>query len=514
MIPKAKGLGPGSDVFVAFAQPDQAWAEWIADVLRDTGRSVATARDVTEPGQPIERSLAKAIGTARELFLIASERALKSPWVRAELAWAQAAGKPTTVVVVDEAARLPSDLSGARVVYLTDSSLPADRRRLVEALERPSTDTAHAYAPIESQSIKLPATFVDRRHELQLLREVFLPDRSRPPATVVVTGPPGIGKTALAAMFVHRHEHDFAAVQWLNYQHNPSAINRPQIEHNDSKKPGLSIIDDAENYESISEMLSTAGSDHVLVLSRAHLWGRPFEVVPLDRLDPASAAELVRHFLPSLDPADAARIAQAVGGTPAYLNMASELARTRSLSEFLDTTQSFKELAKAVAREHSGYYYLDTDDPRMISNFERAIEEVLRADSATIDLVDRHRGSWGGWWRRRYTPDRVDAIADRAERAAEVAALTKPEGEANRDNAEAIARLIEASAAIPNMVVICSSVLLIKVTDGSGQRLVSKTLTATELRRFEQREELLANPAQALEFLQASEGDNSALPPG
>lgn len=63
------------------------------------------------------------------------------------------------------------------------------------------------------------------------------------------------------------------------------------------------------------------------------------------------------------------------------------------------------------------------------------------------------------------------------------------------------------------MVVICSSVLLIKVTDSHGQRLVSKTLTATELRRFEEREELLASPAQALEFLQTSEGDDSTPPP-
>jgi hypothetical protein len=52
--------------------------------------------------------------------------------------------------------------------------------------------------------------------------------------------------------------------------------------------------------------------------------------------------------------------------------------------------------------------------------------------------------------------------------------------------------------------VISGSVLLIKATDDRGARIISKTLTATQLRAFEQDERLLSHPADALNFLAES----------
>jgi hypothetical protein len=45
---------------------------------------------------------------------------------------------------------------------------------------------------------------------------------------------------------------------------------------------------------------------------------------------------------------------------------------------------------------------------------------------------------------------------------------------------------------------------MIKVTDEREARIVSKTLTATQLRAFEQNERLPSHPADALAFLAAS----------
>jgi hypothetical protein len=53
-------------------------------------------------------------------------------------------------------------------------------------------------------------------------------------------------------------------------------------------------------------------------------------------------------------------------------------------------------------------------------------------------------------------------------------------------------------------------VLLIKVTDEREARIVSKTLTATQLRAFEQNERLPSDPADALAFL----ADSGPLPEG
>ena len=74
----------------------------------------------------------------------------------------------------------------------------------------------------------------------------------------------------------------------------------------------------------------------------------------------------------------------------------------------------------------------------------------------------------------------------------------------NLANAQAIARLLEASALIPNMVVKSGSVLFIKVTDAMGSRVCSVTLTATQLRVFEESTHLLSDPQRALAFLESA----------
>jgi energy-coupling factor transporter ATP-binding protein EcfA2 len=504
------------DIFISFVQTDQAWGDWIKDVLREAGRSAVTGRDVIPSGAPIESSLTQAIKTSRKVVVVLSGRTTGSPWVRAELALAEAASKAVIAVVVDEEATIPTELANAAVVRLTDSSLAAGREALLDAVDE-HTGGAHIFdagGPNEIPPL-LPTYFVDRQHEMALLEGAFLGDRSGSPATVVLTGPLGVGKTTLAAMFAQLHESAFSTVHWLRPRRHPPAIEyRSDVSRSGARNPGLLVIDDVDDYESVAGVLSSTGPDHVLLLSRSGQWARPFQIVALGPLPSDAAVDLVRRVLPDLDHGDAERIVHAAGGMPWLLRAATNAARTRSVSGFLDDTRMFDELLRASQRGRGGYYYLDTDDPRAISEFERALEDALGTGGSGVDLLDRERGSWRRWWQKRYPEARLDEIADRVERAAEVAALTKPEGEANRNNAEAVARLMEASAAIPNLVVLSGSVLLVKVTDSNGPRLVSKTLTATELRRFEAGEQLLANPARALNFLQGEDTDRKHLPPG
>ena len=60
------------------------------------------------------------------------------------------------------------------------------------------------------------------------------------------------------------------------------------------------------------------------------------------------------------------------------------------------------------------------------------------------------------------------SLLDSATVRLEVAALARPESDANRNNAEAIVRLIDAFAAIPDLVMIFGSVVLVKATDDRG----------------------------------------------
>jgi hypothetical protein len=512
---KASDGGLGTDYFISFVQADEAWADWITGTLAAAGKSVATGREAVAPGSSWELSLKQALGEARELLVVVASRTAGSSGVRAEAALARASAKPVTAVVVDASAQLPADLAGATVVNLADAPVDVARRKLIAAMERPESDEVIDAKSAFEPPPELPTTFVNRHREMELLEKTFLGEHSSTPATVVLTGPAGIGKTALAAVFAQRHQRDFEAIHWLKRWRGPIDIGPDQMEHG-SKGSGreLLIVDDADNYESVANILSSAGPAHVLLASRTQRWGRPFQVVELGPLDPEASVQLLQRILPGIEPSEAQQVVDAIGGQPYLLGVAAEIARKRSPLEFLGDYRVFNEALRAATRERQGYYYLDTDDPRAISDFERALEEILGQGRPGVELLDRQRGSWRRWWQRRYTPDRVDAIADKAERAAEVAALVKPEGEANRSNAEAIARLIEVSNAIPNLVVISGSVLLIKVTDEHGSRVVSKTLTATELRRFEERDELLADPVRALEALQAGGDEQKQVPSG
>jgi hypothetical protein len=127
-------------------------------------------------------------------------------------------------------------------------------------------------------------------------------------------------------------------------------------------------------------------------------------------------------------------------------------------------------------------------------------------------VVKRRRGVFA-WLQHRYTSDRLESLADRLERAAEVSALSKPQSEANRNNAEAIARLLEAARDTPYFVAISESVLVIKTTDSRGPRVLAKTLTATELRMFEEHRIPLADPMRALDILSTGDGSEPSGPP-
>jgi hypothetical protein len=496
-------------IFISHVQADRAWAEWIADSLRAAGVRTVSGADAVPAGSSITDSIRSQIAMSDTVLVLLSERASQSAWVRAEIALAEATGKRLIGAVVEDGAPVPADLRETQVLQLAGASLGTARARLISVFEPSRGD--HILESRTALAHDLPAptqNFVNREQELELLEAAFLSPAAGEPATVVITGMAGIGKTSLAAHFVYRHRASFPATHWVRA---PAPGERLTL--GDVGRGDLVVIDDAGDYRAVADLLQQVERAHVLILSRAAYWGRPFQVMHLAALDQAASRALIQQLVPGASDDEAARLTSLVLGSPLAIFLIASMAREQalSLSELLPELEAMQAAFLASSETPRGYYFLDTDDPRAISSFERALEDVLAANDASVDFHDRSRGSWRGWWRRRYSAERMDALADKAERAAEVATLTKPEGEANRSHAEAVARLIESTAAIPNLVVIAGSVLLIKVTDTSGPRVMSKTLTASELRRFEERDELLSDPARALAFLQNRDPPSSKL---
>lgn len=93
-------------------------------------------------------------------------------------------------------------------------------------------------------------------------------------------------------------------------------------------------------------------------------------------------------------------------------------------------------------------------------------------------------------WRRFRTSIRgriQEADLDTLKRAAEVKILEEAEGRSTRDYSEAVARLIEASRDVDDIILEIKAVVLAKWTDESGRsRIVAKVLSPTEMVRLAQ----------------------------
>ncbi|WP_460398736.1 hypothetical protein, partial [Actinophytocola sediminis] len=122
-------------------------------------------------------------------------------------------------------------------------------------------------------------------------------------------------------------------------------------------------------------------------------------------------------------------------------------------------------IADALRAGAHGFSYLDTDSPAAIAAFERAFLEV--ADD--IELLSAGRRPWRRWWRRRSASRGPVAAAG-------------------------VARLLAAARPVPRMVLNVDSTVFVKA---AGTRIVTRTMTSAQLRRFEHGQRLRADPVAA-----------------
>ena len=524
-------------VFISHARADEAWAAWMTAALRRHGVEVLTPETVT-PGTAWADAARAAITGADQVLFVLSGASTSSTSVALELEAAKAAGRPITYITVDPRQPVGAAASDSRVLDASSGSLQQLERQLTEAIgvasppmtladEETRQKTGHRSRRDGALSSRYPpprvaSPFVPRLH-LSVELERALLDQTPNAPSVALIGPIASGKTTLAANFVAENRWRFRDIAWLRADELQPAI-KAIIKRAQKTGPGqtLVVVDDLADPHDLDELQGVESEVTLLVIARTNMdWGtsltRRLTVIQMSpQLDAEEARALVREAAPNLSAEDMQRIVDATGGLPVLLSALAQATDSWSVGDAVDVLNSFESLIV----ERAGRYFLDTDDPRLITEWERAFQQLGEEGSA-VDLADFDQGSWRRTWRRRFTPERTEQLLDSAERAAEVAALTRPESDANRNNAEAIARLIEASTAIPNLVVISGSVLLIKVTDDRGARIISKTLTATQLRAFEQDERLLSHPAEALNFLAEStppppsltEGAQSAADP-
>ncbi len=170
------------------------------------------------------------------------------------------------------------------------------------------------------------------------------------------TGLGGIGKTQLAAEFVHRYGQYFAGgVFWLSFG-NPEAIRAevaacggrgylnlsPDFEALDLETqarlvlsawqgplPRLLVFDNCEDQDPLARWRPSTGGSRVLVTSRRGSWDAALgvQVLPLGVLSRAESVALLRKFRPKLAEDDARAIAEELGRLPLALHLAGSYLR-------------------------------------------------------------------------------------------------------------------------------------------------------------------------------------------
>lgn len=146
---------------------------------------------------------------------------------------------------------------------------------------------------------------------------------------------------------------------------------------------------------------------------------------------------------------------------------------------------------------------------------ERIVQFILNiAETMGFEKAEEFPEESGSWWKRLFlktkealTHKEVTDRLDKAERAAELKYLDKPQAEANKSQAEAASSLISALKETNNACVQAGSLLIVKATSADGNSCVlARTLTLTELKWLEENQALLRDPQQILEHLQRGIG--------
>ena len=344
-----------TQVYVSYAPEDRIWADWIQAVLTRAGFRVSPRSTVGK--MPIDLEVEESLAVPPRVIAILSNAYMNSPEARSlwrALSAADAAGIRRQIVPVKVSdTRIAEPFGEYTPIDLARADAAQATARLLWAFDRPAQQPGAAPADGPRFPGTVPriwsaparnADFTGRAETLELLRDK-LSGGGAVVAAQALYGLGGVGKTQLAQEYAHRFMADYDLVWWvpseraeeislslaelarkmeLRVGDNVAEAAEAALEalRKDIVPRWLLIFDNADNPNQVESWLPV-GSGHVIITSRNHGWTNTAEQLEVNEFSrDESITHLLRH-VPQLDPADADRVAEALGDLPLAIEQAS-----------------------------------------------------------------------------------------------------------------------------------------------------------------------------------------------
>ncbi|MEU5907505.1 FxSxx-COOH system tetratricopeptide repeat protein, partial [Micromonospora sp. NPDC047467] len=360
----------GEKLFISYAGPDRAWAEWVAWHLEQAGYVVeldlwdwaAGDNSVVRINQALERA-DRMVALFSEAYF-EHQRFTTDEWT-AVMSRRDRQGRLVPLRIGDVA--LPAVLNALIAPSLADRSAEDAHRVLINAVQGPQRPVAEPVFPgtrvprprPAAEAPRLPgghqptlwqvphrnADFIGRDRDIDTVRRGLRPGQP----VVVQSGVPlgGVGKTQVAVEYVHRFAAQYDLVAWINAE-DPQLVPAQLtalaadlglvVEHGEAgalpalrrllqqPKRWLLVFDNAETAVAVQPWVP-AGVGHVLITSRSRNWSE-FARVDLELLTRRESVTLLRNRVSELSAEDADLVADRLGDLPLALVQAANVLST------------------------------------------------------------------------------------------------------------------------------------------------------------------------------------------
>ncbi|WP_326571626.1 FxSxx-COOH system tetratricopeptide repeat protein [Actinacidiphila glaucinigra] len=353
---------PQNDVVtISYAGFNRPWATWIADRIERRGVHAVLQRwDPANEESLVELLTDLALSPGRVLILCSDWYFQMGPRTQAE--WNQAlrtvlSERPGLFHAVTIASKaLPSATAGLAPAELLGLREPDAEHRLLERLGLAGLPAG----PVPSRVPRFPRDTPDVRGNVprrngrftgreDLLGDIyqFFTTSDEGSGVLTLHGMPGVGKTQLAAEYIHRFGSEYDVVWWTGadnaytYREQLAGLARPlrlatgpgygerlravleALRRGEPSDRWLVVLDNADDPAGFDGILPS-GSGHLLITSRNTAWGRyNSHLMPVPVYQRVESVSFVQRRAPRLTEDEADRLAGALEDLPIALDQAA-----------------------------------------------------------------------------------------------------------------------------------------------------------------------------------------------